>query len=204
MRRIDQDHTRFRDIVRGRIKRDLKKYVTSGEMIGRQGKRLVSIPLPQIQLPRFRYGPNPKQGVGQGEGDPGDAVPGDEPGQGQAGEDPGQHVLEVDVSLEELAAILGEELELPNIEPRGKKAIRTQSGRFTGISRSGPQSLRHFKRTFKQALKRQIASGTYDADDPIIVPIKEDHRYRFLSTREEPQASARRRLHDGRVRQHGA
>ncbi|MBK8977314.1 MAG: DUF444 family protein [Planctomycetes bacterium] len=190
MRKIDQDHTRFRDIVRGRIKRDLRKYVTSGELIGRQGKRYVSIPLPQIQLPRFRYGKNQKGGVGQGEGDVGEAVPGQEPGQGEAGEQEGQHSLEVDVSLQELAAILGEELELPHIEPRGKKAIRTRAGRFTGISRTGPKSLRHFKRTFKEALKRQISAGTYDPHNPIVVPIEEDHRYRFLSTRDEPQASA--------------
>ncbi|MFO1051954.1 MAG: DUF444 family protein [Planctomycetota bacterium] len=189
-RKIDQDHTRFRDIVRGRIKRDLKKYVSTGEMIGRQGKRLVSIPLPQIDLPRFRYGSNQKNGVGQGEGEEGQPVPGQEPGQGEAGEQEGKHSLEVDVSLEELARILGEELELPNIEPRGKKAILSRTGRFTGISRSGPQSLRHFKRTFKEALKRQIASGTYDPDDPVVIPLKEDHRYRYLSTREEPQASA--------------
>ncbi|MGE0141674.1 MAG: DUF444 family protein [Planctomycetota bacterium] len=189
-RKIDQDQTRFRDIVRGRIKQDLKKFVSTGEMIGRQGKRLVSIPLPQIELPRFRYGSNQKQGVGQGSGEEGQPIAGDGEGGGEAGEKEGKHVLEVDVSLEELARILGEELELPNIEPRGKKAIRTRAGRFTGISRSGPQSLRHFKRTFKQALRRQIASGTYDPANPIVVPLKEDHRYRYLSTRDEPQASA--------------
>ncbi|MBI5852103.1 MAG: DUF444 family protein [Planctomycetes bacterium] len=188
-RKIDTDHSRFRDIVRGKIKQDLKKYVSTGEMIGRQGKRLVSIPLPQIELPRFRFGKNQGGGVGQGEGQTGQPVPGQD-GDGEAGESEGKHSLEVDVTLEELARIIGEELELPNIEPRGKRAIRTRSGQFTGISRSGPQSLRHFKRTFKEALKRQIASGTYDPDDPIVIPLKEDHRYRFLSTREEPQASA--------------
>jgi uncharacterized sporulation protein YeaH/YhbH (DUF444 family) len=190
VRKIDQDHTRFRDIVRGRIKHDLKKYVTSGEMLGRQGKHYVSIPLPQIQLPRFRFGDNKKEGVGQGEGEKGDAVDGQESGQGEAGEDPGQHVLEVEVSLEELARILGEELELPNIEPRGKQAVRSTSSKFTGISRSGPQSLLHFKRTFKEALKREIATGTYDPDDPIIMPVRDDHRYRYVEPREEPQASA--------------
>ena len=73
-RRIDQDHTRFRNIVKGRIKRDLKRFVSSGEMIGKQGKRFVSIPLPQINLPRFRFGDNQGNGVGQGEGDEGQAA----------------------------------------------------------------------------------------------------------------------------------
>ena len=159
-------------------------------MLGKQGKRFVSIPLPQIQLPRFRFGSNSKGGVGTGEGEEGDPVDGSDTGQGAAGDQPGQHVLEVEVSLEELAKILGEELELPKIEPRGHKSIRAQSGRFTGISRSGPRSLLHFRRSFKEALKREIAAGTYDPDNPIVVPIKNDMRYRSMSVRMVPQASA--------------
>lgn len=190
VRRIDQDHTRFRNIVRGKIKRDLKRFVSSGELIGKQGQRYVKIPLPQIQLPRFRHGQN-EGGVGQGEGEDGQGVPGqDGEGAGEAGEDPGQHMLEVEVSLEDLAKILGEELELPNIEPRGRKNVRTLAGRYTGISRTGPNSLRHFKRTFREALKRQIASGTYDPEHPVVVPIREDMRFRSMATREIPQASA--------------
>ncbi len=61
--------------------------------------------------------------------------------------------------MEELAAILGEELALPRIEPRGKKNIVTTKDKYTGIRQAGPESLRHFKRTFKRALKRQIASA---------------------------------------------
>ncbi|HEX6810238.1 MAG TPA: DUF444 family protein [Planctomycetota bacterium] len=191
VRRIDQDHTRFRHIVRGRIKQDLKRFVSSGELIGKQGQRYVTIPLPQITLPRFRFGENQKQGVGQGEGAPGQPVPGQSgDGAGQAGEHEGKHTIEVDVSLEDLAKILGEELELPNIEPRGRKNMRTAAGRYTGISRSGPLSLRHFKRTFRQALKRQIASGTYDPLRPFVVPIRDDLRFRALQTRDVPQASA--------------
>ena len=50
-------------------------------------------------------------------------------------------VLEVDVSLEELADIMGEELELPNIRPKNKEAIVSQKDRYTSISRTGPESL---------------------------------------------------------------
>ena len=188
-KRIDKDHTRFREIVRGRIKQDLKRYVTSGELIGKQGKNIVSIPLPQIELPRFRFGQNPKGGVGQGDGADGTPIDG-EAGDQQAGEQAGDHILEVEVPLDELAAILGEELELPRIEPRGKKELRTPSGTFTGISRVGPESLRHFKRTFKQALKRQIQSGLYDPKNPRIIPTRDDRRYRSWTQKSVPQANA--------------
>ena len=52
--KIDADHARFRHIVRGKIKENLKKFITKGEMFGKKGKDKVSIPLPQIQIPRFR------------------------------------------------------------------------------------------------------------------------------------------------------
>ncbi len=68
----------------------------------------------------------------------------------QAGEQAGEHPLEVEVTLEELAEILGEELELPNIEPKGKNAIVDKKDRYTGVRSVGPKSLRHFKRTFRR------------------------------------------------------
>jgi hypothetical protein len=190
--RVERDLNRFREIVRGRIKKDLRKYMSHGEMIGRQGKRYVSIPLPQIDIPRFRYGSRQGGGVGQGNGDVGDPLAqGDgEDGQGEAGSEPGQHVLEVDVSLEELAQILAEELQLPNIEPKGRKNIVSERDKYSGIRKTGPDSLRHFKRTYKQALRRQLVSGDYNPEDPIIVPIRDDMRYRSWKETLLPESNA--------------
>ena len=86
--KIERDLSRFKQIVRGKIKKDLRKYLSHGELIGRQGDRLVSIPLPQIEIPRFRFGRRDAGGVGQGEGDPGTPIgfDPDQPGEGdQAG-----------------------------------------------------------------------------------------------------------------------
>ncbi len=94
------------------------------------------------------------------------------------------------MSIEELAELMGEELGLPRIEPKGRRAIDAASDRYTGISPVGPESLRHRKRTFRRALKRQIALGTYDKDNPVIVPIRDDRRYRTFRTVKEPQANA--------------
>src|SRR5207237_161798 len=92
--------------------------------------------------------------------------------------------------LEELAAVLGEELELPRIEPKGKANITQIKNRYSSIRRSGPESLRHFKRTYMEALRRQISSNTYQGDRPLIVPIREDKRYRAWSNIELPEANA--------------
>jgi uncharacterized sporulation protein YeaH/YhbH (DUF444 family) len=190
--RIKQDHNRFREIVRGRIKQNLRKYIQKGELVGKKGKELITIPLPSIDIPHFKYGQRGQGGVGQGEGEPGDVVGQGQPGQGkgQAGQGEGQHTLEVDVTLDELAEILGEELELPRIETRGKKNVTSPRVKYSGVHTTGPESLRHFKRTYKQALKRQIASGTYDPNNPIVVPTREDKRYRTWRLDPQPQSNA--------------
>lgn len=187
---IREDHSRFRDIVRGRIKENFKKYVTHGEMIGKRENDYVKIPIPSIDVPRFKYGPKQSGGVGQGQGQPGDAADGEpQPGQGQAGDTPGEHLLEADITLEELADILGEELALPRIQPKGNKQVESKLNKLTGRALVGPDSLRHFKTSYKEALKRSIASGTYDPNK-MVVPIKRDMRYRSFKTAVKPQANA--------------
>jgi hypothetical protein len=189
--KIDRDQQRFRKIVRGKVKSNLSKYISRGEMIGKKGNDLVSIPLPQIEIPQFRYGQKGSGGVGQGEGDPGTLLGPPKPGDGQkAGDQPGGHILEVEMSLEELADILGEELELPRIQPKGKKNILTTRDKYTGIRQAGPESLRHFKRTFKRALRRQIISGTYTPDEPVVIPVREDKQYRSWKEVPLPQSNA--------------
>ncbi len=190
VRRIERDRRRFEEIVRGRIKQDLKRHITRGELIGRKGNEIVSIPVPQIELPHFRYGRRETGGVGQGEGEIGQPIGGSQgdEGAGQAGDAPGQHIREVELTIQEMAEIMGEELELPRIQPKGSKSLTTPKNRYTGIKRAGPESLRSFKRTYKEALKRQIASGVYDPRRPRIVPVREDLRYR--SYQQDPVAVA--------------
>jgi uncharacterized protein len=193
VKRIERDRRRFEQIVRGKIKQDLKRHLTQGELIGRRGKEYVSIPLPQIELPRFRYGRKDQGGVGQGPGEPGTPLgPGGEaqPGGGQAGDEPGQHIREVELSIQELTALMGEELELPRIEPKGRESLASARDRYVGIKRVGPDSLRSFKRTYKEALKRQIATGTYDRGRPLVVPQRDDMRYRTWRSIPEPVANA--------------
>src|SRR5438128_11333827 len=98
---IEQDYLRFRQIVRGKIKQDLKKYISQGELIGKKGKDFVSIPVPQIEMPNFRFGRRNTGGVGQGEGDPGTPLaPGHvhEDGTGKTGKSAGANIPEAALS----------------------------------------------------------------------------------------------------------
>ena len=184
---IENDLQRFRNIVRGKVRKDLKRYMASGEMIGKQGDKFVKIPLPEINIPRLRYGKNQAGGVGQGEGDEGDKVDG--AGQ-QAGDQEGEHELEAELTLDELAEILAEELALPRIQPKGKKNITSIRDRYTGIARVGPKALRHMRRTWREALKRQLTTGTYDPARPMLIPQKDDFRFRSWNSKNEPQSAA--------------
>ncbi len=180
--KIEQDHQRFRQLIKGKIRHDLRKFLGRRDMIAREGKHLVSVPIYDVDVPTFRYGDN-SSGVGMGEPEKGN-------GQNQGGEDPGKHLLEVDVSLEELADLLAEELKLPRIEPRGASTITTVKDKYSGIRPVGPSALRHFKRTFREAMRRQMMLGEYDPDDPVIIPVRRDMRYRSWTEVRKPQSNA--------------
>lgn len=192
---IKRDHTRFRKIVKGRIRDNLRKYISHGEQIVPKGKNVFKIPIPQIEIPRFKFGDKSQGGMGQGQGNEGDPVEGQEsqegqPGQGEAGEGEGNKELEVELSTLELANILGEELELPNIEPKGKKQIQSKTNKYTSIGTVGPDSLKHIKRTYKEAIKRQIILGDYDPKNPTVVPVRSDYRFRSSDVHVEYENSA--------------
>ena len=73
--KMDTDLNRFHKIVRGKIKKELRKFISNGDLLGRQGGKTISIPLPRINIPRFQFGQQ-QRGVGQGEGEVGDPLPG--------------------------------------------------------------------------------------------------------------------------------
>lgn len=184
--RIERDHNRFREIVKGKVRKDFRKFITHSELLGRKGKRHVTIPVPRIEIPTFRYGDN-QGGLGQGEGKPGDPA---RPGRGQAGDQSAPHMLEAEVTLTELAEMLGQELELPRIQPRGREELMERRERYSTIRPTGPESLRHFRRTYRRALRRIIASGQYNPADPVVIPIKEDRMYKSWKTTFSPRTNA--------------
>jgi len=190
---IKRDHSRFRKIVKGKIRDSLKKYVSNGEMPIQKGSGTYKVPMPRIETPRFKFGSKQQGGMGQGDGEKGDPVEQEgEPQEGneEAGNGEGSKELDVELSLDELASILGEELELPKIEPKGKKSLQSTTDRYNSIGQVGPDSLKHFKRSYKEALKRQVSTGNYDKDNPVIVPVRGDFRYRSANTTIEFENSA--------------
>lgn len=140
--------------------------------------------MPEIEIPRFKFGFDQKNGgVGQGDGD--------KAGQGKkAGNKEGDKALEAEFTTEELAELLGEELGLPKIEPKGANNIKKKVVRYDTLGTTGPDSLKNLKKTLLNSIKRQIASGEYDPKNPKFLPRKKDFRYRSFTEHYEYDSAA--------------
>ena len=73
-RRIEEDHQQFRDVVGGKIRKELKKFIKTGKIFKNRGKNgKISISIPRIDIPHIVYGEN-NNGVGRGDVKPGDVI----------------------------------------------------------------------------------------------------------------------------------
>ena len=175
----------------------VSKYISRGEMIGKKGKDLVSIPLPQIEIPQFRYGQKGSGGVGQGDGDAGPAARPRRRATARrgAGDQPGGHILEVELTMEEMAADPRR-----GAGPAAHRAARQEEHRHhpRQVHRHPPgrpgvaAPLQAHLQARPEAADRLAAPTT--PTSPIVVPIREDKQYRSLegspaSRRASPSSS---------------
>src|SRR5690606_13604283 len=101
--------------------------VTEENIIMSSGRQIIKVPIRSLDEYRFRFNYNKSKHVGQGDGDSkvGDVLGTDPssgaPGKGDgAGDQPGDDYYEAEISLEELQAMLFEELALPHLEEKEK------------------------------------------------------------------------------------
>ncbi len=199
VRNGEREKKRLQEKIKDKVKKNLKQYVTDESFVGQQGKKYVRVPIYGLRLPRFEVDPSKRGGVGQGEGKPGQPLPGQgqpQPGQGQgaAGNDEGEHHLEVDVNLEEMLNILSEALELPNIQDKGKKKkIVSQQIRYDNLRKVGPEATLDIRRTVKNAIIRAIISGEYDPNrdehPPLSITV-DDKRHKIWEIVEQRTTNA--------------
>lgn len=201
-RRISEDHKHFRDVVSGRTRRELGRLIKSGGFIKQRpdGGR-IRVNVPGIEQPRFIFGGN-NQGLGRGKGDKGDTVgygPPNGKGSGQGAGTEHADGITVGVELEYFLKFLKEELHLPDMKPKPTQTYEDIKIRYNDISRIGPESLRHTRRTLLEALKRAAASGDLaklhklpgvNVPVPLITPINSDKRYRQYQEEFIPSSNA--------------
>lgn len=201
-RRIEEDHKDFRDVVSGKIRRALKKFIKSGQIVRSRGKNgKVSITIPKIDIPHIVYGSG-NEGAGRGPGKEGDVIgrdPKSNKGKGKRAGQGESEGIEINLDLEDVLKFMQEELKLPNLQKKPNEIFDEVKIKYNKISLIGPESLRHNRRTLKQTMKRQAAEGTLNdlrivpgLKDPVRVlqPIKEDKRYRQFNEIKIPSSNA--------------
>ena len=116
-RRITEDHNQFRDVVSGKIRKGLKKFIKSGQIFKNRGKNgKISINIPRIDIPHIVYGDNPS-GVGRGGGKKGDVIGKDDDKNNKAGQGDAEGIT-INLDLEEVLKFMQHELELPDLKPK--------------------------------------------------------------------------------------
>ncbi len=190
-RRAERDRQRHNDKVKEVIKKNLGDIISQQDIITAENGKIVKIPVRGLELPRIRFDNEERERIGQGNGGtkPGDIL-GRAPQKGQgtgkeAGQEPGVDFYEAELTLEELTALVFEDLHLPNLEEKGIKQILSEHAEFNSISKRGITSNLDRKRTLLEAYKRNAREGK-----PGWQVRNEDRRYKTWEIVTEPQRNA--------------
>ncbi len=202
--RASSDRARHKKKIDKAIKESIKDVVAEESIIGQNGKKKVRIPVRGLKEYRFVYGNNEdNKSVGSG-GEHGlkrGQKIGKQRANGAAGQGTGQgsnkkgdEYYDVELSLEELAEYLFNDLELPDLEKKQfrfitEKTIKRKGYRFKGIR---PRLSK--KETLKRKIRRQKMAeknGTYDPDDDERFPFhKDDLKYHHIKPKDKENSSA--------------
>lgn len=161
-----QDQQRHQEKVREVIRQNLPDLVTEENIIMSDGKKIIKIPLRNLEEYRFIHNYQKHKHVGQGNGDSqvGDVLAQDNPKDtgkgGKAGDQPGHDFMEAEVNIEDLEEMLFNDLELPFIQEKEKDELETVSYRFNDIRKKGLMSNIDKKRTILENLRRNAREGT--------------------------------------------
>ena len=172
-----KDARRHREKQREAIRKQLPEIISEESIITRGRGKTVRVPIRSINIPHFRPGSRKKEsdgkegsegnggggvGIGQGASQPGDVIgrrPGQTRGPGdEAGDEAGQDYIESEIELEELIAMMLEDLGLPNLEKKEVAELDVISGfQIRGIKKSGPKPLMDSKRSSRTPFGRFFA-----------------------------------------------
>jgi sporulation protein YhbH len=166
------DQARHNEKVKEAIKSNLPSIISEEAIITSDGNQIVKVPIRSLDLPHFRYdfGRNKHIGQGDGESQAGDKVGQAGPGQGkQAGNMPGVDYYEADITIDEIAALIFEDLDLPNLQQKQSESLETETFRFNEIAKKGLMSNLDKRRTIMENIKRNALK-----DRPRFANVNED------------------------------
>lgn len=161
------DQSRHKEKVKEAIKKQLGDLIIDESIILSDGKKTMKIPMRSLEEFRFRYDYNKNNHTGQAnkkmaQGDILARESSKKSGAGNgpgAGEEPGIDIYEAEITYDDLASILFEELELPNLDDKKRPLIAHDKTEFNDIRKKGLMSNIDKKRTLIESIKRQAIKG---------------------------------------------
>jgi len=203
--RSASDRRRHKEKIEKAIKEGIHDIVAEESIIGQNGKKKIKIPVRGIKEYQFIYGVgNGTKGVGSAQGQ--DIQKGQvvrQPNQkGQAGSgkpdkpgnDAGEDYYDVEISLDELAKYLFDDLNLPDLAKKQSNTIETDRIKRKGYRPKGIRARLSKKETLKNKIKRRsqaIKNGTYDPESDERFPFHQDDlKYKHIDIQKRPVTNA--------------
>jgi len=201
--RSASDRRRHKKKIEKAIKEGIHDIVAEESIIGQDGKKKIRIPVRGIKEYQFIFDQgNNSKGVGSAQGqdiEKGQVVKKpNQKGQGgkpnKAGKDKGEEYYDVEISLDELASYLFDDLNLPELAKKSTSNIFTEKIKRKGYRTKGIRARLSKKETLKNKIRRKnqaIKNGTYDPESEERFPFHEDDlKYKHIEVKRKPITNA--------------
>jgi len=202
--RAASDRTRHKKKIEKAIKESIKDVIAEESIIGQDGKKKIRVPVKGLKEYRFIYGNNEEnRTVGSG----GDhslrrgqkigrkrAGEGQNQGTGKPSNEKGDEYYDVEVTLEELAEYLFNDLELPDLEKKQFRFVSQEAIKRKGYRRKGIRPRLSKKETLKRKIRRKKMAekaGTFDPEKDERFPFHQDDlKYHHIKPKIKENSSA--------------
>ncbi len=183
------DQRRHLEKIKQALKERLPDLISEESIVASDGKRVLKVPIRSLEQYKFRFHPwqGDRVGQDQGQGQPGDVL-GKLPKAGQGsgkggkpGESPGVDYIEAEVTLDDIAGLLFDELGLPYLKPKPQASLPQPTWKFKDISPKGLMGNLDKRRSLRENLLRNAKNG------PPKVGGWRESDLRFKTWVEEPQ-----------------
>jgi len=195
------DRRRHKEKIEKAIKEGIHDIVAEESIIGQNGKKRIKIPVRGIKEYQFIYGKNNKK-VGSAQGK--DISKGQKIGKGKKksaqgqpdkpGNTAGEEFYEVDITLDELAKYLFDDLNLPELEKKSFPNIFSETVKRKGYRKEGIRPRLSKKETLKRKIRRKkaaILNGTYENESGERFPFhKDDLKYKHIEVTQKNVTNA--------------
>ena len=201
--RSASDRRRHKEKIEKAIKEGIHDIVAEESIIGQSGKKKIKIPVRGIKEYQFVFGRNQgSKGVGSAQGQDikkGQKIKDGQKGKGKAsgkkaGNEKGEEFYEVELTLDELAKYLFDDLNLPDLEKKSDASVLAEKIKRKGYRTKGIRARLSKKETLKNKIRRQkqaVKNKTWDPEGGERFTFHEDDlKYKHIEIKHKPITNA--------------